>query len=303
MANDQQSNESESKLKIGRASLGSIVEDAKRVLTQPLEFYSTMPQSGGFSDPCIFLLVMAVIMGALATLVSIFGVGHLGSMVIGFGSIVVIPIMALIGSFIGALIMFVIWKLMGSEKDYETSYRCVAYASVVYPIMPLVGWVPYLGTVITAGLGMYLLYVATIQVQAIKPQRAQTVMGILAAVLIFMQLSGEYTARSFQQHFEGAGKEWQQNADEMSKALEGIGKNAEDMTPEDAGKALGEFLKGFSDAMPEEMKQRIKDAERHEALQRSAERAASDVTGEASTMSGEASAMSGEAAASEQVSD
>lgn len=246
----------------GSFDLGKVIEDAKRVATGPAEFYRDMPQSGGFAEPCIFLLVMALIMGALATLLSLFGMGHIGAMAIGFGSFILFPIMAVIGSFIGALVMFVIWKLMGSAKDYEAAYRCIAYAAVIYPITPLVGWMPYLGTIITMGLGMYLMYVATIEVHQIKQQTAQTVIGVLAAVLILMQLSGEYTARNIQAQMEESAKEWQESAEKASKAFEEMSKNAEDMTPEEAGKALGEFFKGLSDAMPEEMKQQMEEAQK-----------------------------------------
>jgi uncharacterized membrane protein YdjX (TVP38/TMEM64 family) len=40
----------------------------------------------------------------------------------GFGAIIFMPIAVAIGSFIGAAILFVIWKLMGSQEDYETAY-------------------------------------------------------------------------------------------------------------------------------------------------------------------------------------
>ncbi|MCB1661073.1 MAG: YIP1 family protein [Pseudomonadales bacterium] len=240
--------------------LSRVIEDAKSVITQPVEFYRAMPQIGGFTEPCIFLAVMAVLMGAMTAVLSLFGLGHIGAMAIGFSSLFLFPIMALIGSFIGALIMFVIWKLMGSTKDYEAAYRCVSYASVIYLIMPLVGWIPYLGTIVSLGLGMYLMYIATMEVHGIKQQTAQTAIGILAAVLLLMQLSGEYNARNYQAKMEAVGEKWQKSAEEASKTFEKMAKKGEDMTPEEAGKALGEFLKGMSEAMPEDVKRKMEEA-------------------------------------------
>ncbi len=256
-------------------NLGKVIEDARQVVTQPVAFYKSMQQSGGFAEPCIFLVVMAVIMGAMAALLSFFGLGKIGAVAIGLGSIIIIPVMALIGSFVGALIMFVIWKLMGSEKDYETAYRCIAYASVIYPVMPLLGWMPYLGTIVGVGWGMFLMYIATLEVHQIKQQTAQLVIGVIAAILIFMQLSGEYTARNIQAQIEESTQEWQQGAEEMNKAFEKISENAEDMTPEEAGKALGEFFKGLSESMPKDMKKQIESAQQQdvEAASMSAEAA------------------------------
>ncbi len=261
-------------------NLGKVIEDAKQVVTQPVAFYKSMPQTGGFAEPCIFLVVMALIMGAMATLFSFFGMGKMGAVAIGFSSIIIIPVMALIGSFVGALIMFVVWKLMGSEKDYETAYRCIAYASVIYPIMPLVAWMPYLGTLVGVGWGMYLMYLATLEVHQIKQQTAQTVIGVLAAVIIFIQLSGEYAARNIQATIEESTKEWQQGAEEMGKAFENISKSTEDMTPEEAGKALGEFFKGLSEAMPEDVKKQIESAKSGSAASASTSAKAADAASE-----------------------
>lgn len=237
--------------------INKVISDAQRVATAPATFYREMPQTGGFTEPCIFLVVMAFISGLLMAVFSLFGLGHIGAMAVGFVSLIMFPVMALIGSFIGAAVMFIIWKLMGSEKEFETAYRCVAYASVIYPLMPLVGWIPYLGTIITLGLGMLLMYLATIEVHAIKQQTAQAVIGLLAAVMLLMQLSGEYGARHMQASIEESTERWQQSATEMNKALENMAERSEDMTPEEAGRIMGEFFKGMSESLPPDVREQM----------------------------------------------
>lgn len=59
------------------------------------------------------------------------------------------PIAVAIGSFIGAAILFVIWKLMGSQEDYETAYRCGAYLMALAPITTLINVIPYAGAIIS----------------------------------------------------------------------------------------------------------------------------------------------------------
>jgi hypothetical protein len=68
---------------------------------------------------------MALALAIVMTILSFLGLGRIGAMATGVGSLIFLPISALIGSFIAAAILYVVWKLMGSEEPYETSYRCV----------------------------------------------------------------------------------------------------------------------------------------------------------------------------------
>jgi len=124
--------------------MNSILEDVRKVITNPVDFYRGMNKTGGFGAPIIFVLVMAVVSAILLVFFSLLGLGSIGgAMAVGFGGIILLPIMATIFSFIGAGILLVIWKLMGSQESFEVSYRCVAYASAIYPITVLAGLIPY----------------------------------------------------------------------------------------------------------------------------------------------------------------
>ena len=235
-------------------NLGTVVEDAKKVITNPVGFYRDMPTEGGLSNPLIFVVVMGVATGIMISIFSLVGFGG-PSMMIGGGvalaAIIMFPIMAVIGSFIGAAIFFVIWKLMGSEKNYEVAYRCVAYSMAIAPIIIIVSIIPYIGGIVKTLWGLYLLYVASTEVHQIKAETAKIVLGILAAIGIIMGISSEHTARKFTSSFERAAAN--ANVPKVFKDLE----NMEDMTPEEAGKAVGELLKGmekFGKGMEESIK-------------------------------------------------
>ncbi|MFQ5444546.1 MAG: YIP1 family protein [Desulfobacterales bacterium] len=226
-----------------KANLNSVIEDVKKVLTNPAEFYQSMAKTGGFVDPVIFLVVMAFVSGIIVSILSIMGVGMMGGMPMGFGALIMMPIFALIGSFIGAAILFVIWKLMGSDESYETAYRCIAYASAIYPIMALLGIVPYIGSLVGVVWGMYLMINASVEVHKLNSKTAYIVFGVLGALLVVFNLSSEIATRKMHSDLEG-----------MRKQFEGVGKQLEDvgeMTPEEAGKAVGDFLKGFEKATEE----------------------------------------------------
>ncbi len=80
------------------------------------------------------------------------------------------------------------------------------------------------------------MFHASVEVHNIDQKKAQLVIGILAVIMIFLNVSSERTARKFQAQME-----------KYSENLEGL----ENMTPEEAGEALGKFLKGLEKAQQE----------------------------------------------------
>lgn len=217
--------------------LSRVIDDAKKVITQPVDFYRGMPKTGGYAEPLIFVLVMALATGIVLTFFSFFGGGRMGGMSMGWAAVIMLPIMALLGSFIGAAIMFVIWKLMGSEQSYETAFRCVAYATAIYPITAVISLVPYLGTIIAVVWVTYLMVIASTEVHNRARNTALIVFGILGLLMLMFNISGEMAARRFESQLEHMGQSMQ---------------NLEDMSPEEAGKAMGEFLKGMEKGMQKE---------------------------------------------------
>lgn len=81
--------------------INTVMQDALQVVTRPVDFYRRMPPAGGYSEPIIFLVVMAVSAGLLLTFFSLFGTDMVGSMAIGLWAVIMFPIFALIASFIG----------------------------------------------------------------------------------------------------------------------------------------------------------------------------------------------------------
>ena len=244
-------------------SLMTVIEDAKRVILDPMSFYRDMSRSGGYAEPAIFVAVMAVVLGLIMTVFALFGAGHLGAIAVSIGSVIIMPIMAVIGSFIGALIMFVIWKLMGSTQNYEAAYRSVAFASAIYPVMGVLSVVPYIGTIVGVLWGFYLMYAASIEVHGIKKETARIAIGILVVICLFMQISAEVASRKFASKAEEVGQGLEQMGEKYEDLGEALGEtlgeslgsslddleSMEDMTPEEAGQKLGEFFKKLEQGM------------------------------------------------------
>lgn len=221
----------------GKFDLSDVLETAIRVIKDPASFYRSMPRDGGYAQPLIFIAVMAIFTGIIMAIASLFGGGRLGGLGAGLASVIIVPIMMIIGYSIAAAILFVIWKLMGSTQRYQTAFRCQAFASSILPVTALLSLIPYLGTVASIAWGTWLVINASVEVHGIPRQKALLVFGILGALMMYSNYSSEQMARQMQQH-----------AENMDVQLEDSIKNMENMSPEEAGKALGEFLKGLEES-------------------------------------------------------
>ncbi len=218
----------------------TVIETAKKIVTQPRQFFEQMPKTGGYSEPLIFAVVMGLAAGVLAAIFSFFSSSALGGMSFGIISIILMPIFAVIGCFISGLIMFVIWKLMGSSENYETAVRCVAYSTVIMPLIPIAGLIPYLGTIAIDALWFWLMFLASLGVHKLEQQKSMIVFGVLALIMIMVGISGERTQRQME--------------DRMSEFNEQMGDLSE-MTPEEIGKAAGELLKGLQEGVEGEQQE------------------------------------------------
>jgi hypothetical protein len=210
--------------------LNSILNTALGVITNPVGFFRDMPKSGGFVPPLIFAVIIGVVAGIVRTLLGVFGVGFAGTFFMAVMLIIITPLLVGIFGFVGAAIMFLIWRLMGSQESFETAYRCGAYASAITPITYLIQIIPYLGGLVGLAWMMYLIVIASIEVHNINAQKAWTVFGVLFALFAVLTLWSEHSARNLTRRMQ-----------EMQKQLN----KTEEMSPQEAGKAVGEFLKGL----------------------------------------------------------
>ena len=206
----------------------AIPQTAIRVVTSPAAFFREMPKSGGFLEPLVFMVVMSVISGVLGgvlhALSNILGLHLYTGVAVGFMAIVMMPVLAAIGSaifgFIAAGILFVIWKLMGSNEDYETAYRCTAYLAAITPITTVLGIIPYVGGAIGLVVMLYYLVTASVETHGIPLRKAWIVFGIIIAVFVVLNVSAQITARRFARNMEQASESWKDASQEMQKAAE-----------------------------------------------------------------------------------
>ena len=218
-------------------NIGAVIQQAPataiRVIKDPIGFYREMPASGGLLEPIIFLVVMGVVSGLVNTVIALLGLNVMVGMATGVAAIIIAPIILLILSFIGAAIAFGIWALMGSKQSFETAYRCVAFTTAVLPVVAVISIIPYLGSIVKVLWPFALLAIASIQVHQLKENVSWIVFGVIGCLLALSGVSMEHAGRQM-----------------MNSGLQDFSEQMreDEMTPEEAGKALGEFLKGLEES-------------------------------------------------------
>ena len=241
--------------------LKEIVETAIKVLTSPQTFFREMAKRGGYVKPLIFMIVMGVVGGLIQSIFNIIGLRVATGLAMGVASIILVPIVIAIFGFVGAAILYLIWKLMGSQEEYETAYRCAAYISALTPITCVLGIVPYIGGAVGVALAMYLTIIASIEVHRIPSQKAWLVFGIIGAILILLTITGEISSRRMVREAGKFQKQMEKTTKEMQKQVEGATKEMQKAT-EEATKEMQKATEEATKALEELQKQQEKSKEK-----------------------------------------
>lgn len=212
--------------------LTSVVATTLKVITDPVGFFRTMRKTGGFVEPLAYMIILGVVAGLLRCLFGMFGLGMVGTVFMALGMILIYPILAAIIGFVMGGILFGIWKVLGSEEPFETAYRCGAYTAAIAPITTVLSLVPYVGALLGLAWTAYLLVVASTEVHRIEAKVAWMVFGIIGGILALTSISSEMASRRIRTE-----------ADRFQKQMESM----QDLSPEQAGKKVGEFLKGLEE--------------------------------------------------------
>ncbi len=207
----------------------AILRMAIRVITSPAAFFREMPKIGGFGEPIVFMMVMGLAAGTVNAVSGIIGL-HIG---VGVGtalaSIIIYPLVGAVFGFIVAAVLFIIWKLLGSQESYETAYRCVAYLAALWPIMVVADVIPYSGALITIVLLTYFCVTASRETHKISSQKAWLVFGIIGAILIVMSFGYIIAQRAMMEESSKYRKQLEQSTQEMRKNSEEAQKSLEEM--------------------------------------------------------------------------
>jgi len=184
--------------------LNAFIKESKDVLVNPKSYFSTMKTTGGLVEPLIKAIIYGVVAGVITFLWSIFGIGAVGMFggAIGVMTFVWSIIAAIIGLFIGAIIVLIISAVCKGSTDFESCARVVAATMVIMPINALLGFTvgisSTVGMIISLGVNLfalYLLYHGLIQALKAKPETTRIVMYVLAVLLVLFMIIGMGTRK------------------------------------------------------------------------------------------------------------
>lgn len=201
----------------GTFDFNVFIKESKDVLVNPKSYFSTLQTSGGMGEP----LIKAVIYGAIAGILRlIWGFLHIGGMggifggTIGVMAFIWSVIAAVIGLFVGAVILLVISSICKGSTDFEANTRVVAATMVIMPISALLGFTDginlYLGGIIGLAvnvLAIWLLYHGLVEALKSTPSTTRIVMYVLIAlfvIMMFVGFSATRRASRFMQEFNSS---------------------------------------------------------------------------------------------------
>jgi hypothetical protein len=156
----------------------------------PRGFLRDMAKKGGYGTPILYLAFWSTVSSLIGFLFSFARPASVtGSMGFRLFGLIASPLLGVIVGLVLAAILFVIWHLMGSREDFQTSFRVWSFISPLWAAGSLLGFVPYLGFLVFLAF-LYLVIVASEEVHGLPRTRSWIVWGIVGAFLFLFLLGG-----------------------------------------------------------------------------------------------------------------
>jgi hypothetical protein len=203
------------------------IRESKETLLNPKAYFSSMKTAGGIGEPVIKALIYGILAGVIAFLWGIIGLGgKIGVFGAGVGAMALIwtVIGAVIGLFIGAVVLLIISAICKGNTDFEANLRVVAATMVIFPISALLGFTTglnsVLGAIITLAVNLYalyLLYHGLTEALKANPGTTKIVMYVLAALLVIFMITGLTASRKLNNYMDDFSQE---DFQEMLKDIE-----------------------------------------------------------------------------------
>lgn len=179
----------------------AFISESKETLLNPKSYFSKMKTSGGMTEPLIKAVIYGAVAGVIVFLWSILGFGVAGAGFLGgaIGAMALVwyIIAAIIGLFVGGVILLIISSICKGNSDFEANVRVTAATMVVMPVSALLGFTMainvYLGMIVSLAVSIYaiwMLYHGLVEALKAKPESAKIVMYVLIALIVLFTLVG-----------------------------------------------------------------------------------------------------------------
>lgn len=190
----------------------AFIKESRETLLNPKAYFSTMRTTGGMAEPVIKALIYGVVGGVIVFLWGVLGLGGLSGVFgagIGAMGLVYSVIAAVIGLFIGAVVVLIISAICKGNTDFEACLRVVASVMVVFPISALLGFITGISPVFGAIIGLcvnlyalYLLYYGLTESLKANPGTTKIFMYVLAVLLVIFMIAGLSTRKKLNKYMD-----------------------------------------------------------------------------------------------------
>lgn len=179
----------------------AFISESKETLLNPKSYFSKMKLTGGMTEPLIKAVIYGAVAGVIVFLWSILGLGAAGAGFLGgaIGAMALVwyIVAAIIGLFVGAVILLIISSICKGNSDFEANLRVTAATMVVMPVSALLGFTMginiYLGMIVSLAVSIYaiwMLYHGLVEALKAKPESAKIVMYVLIGLIVLFTLAG-----------------------------------------------------------------------------------------------------------------
>lgn len=177
------------------------IGESKEVMANPKSYFSTMRTSGGMAEPLIKAVIYGVVAGIFIMIWSLLHLspatsGMMGGAV-GFMAFIGYIIAAVIGLFVGAVVVLVLSSIAKGNTDFEACARVTASIMVLMPVNAFLSVITglniYLGLIISLIVnlfGIWLLYNALVETLKAKQDTSKIIMYVLIALVVLFSLIG-----------------------------------------------------------------------------------------------------------------
>ena len=203
----------------GNFDFNKLLKESQETLSNPKAYFSSIPLSGGYTEPILKAVFYGTIAGLFALLWSVLGLSAMGGFGGAWGGAV--GIMALIWSvigsiiavFVGGAILLVISAICGGNTDYEACVRVTASLMVIYPINAFLAFLYGISLTLGSLVGIlvslysiYLMYHAIIQALKGKESAVKIVAIVLVALIVIGFFAGRKATKTFQDYSDQFGE-------------------------------------------------------------------------------------------------
>lgn len=158
-----------------------IVQMALYIIVRPADYFRTMPRQGSLAEPLAFSIVLSIVATLISALIGAALNQNEGMSVLDL--LILAPGMIVTASIIGAGILFLLWKVLGSQQGYGVAFRCSVATLAITPVTAIVAFIPMIGLWVNVVWTMYLLVIASVEVHGISKRKAIIAFTIFGAVI------------------------------------------------------------------------------------------------------------------------